>query len=61
MDRRVVGVANTVRGGRHAVEQPEDFELRLQLIGHAINRQVGFAHCVFNGGDELPPSAALRA
>jgi hypothetical protein len=56
---------------RHAVQQPQNFQLRFQLVGHAIDGQVRFAHRVFNAGDEghggqrlrdpAPPRIASRA
>ncbi len=48
----VVGVANTVSRRGHAVEQTEDLELRFELVGHTVDRQVGFADGILNRGDE---------
>src|SRR6185437_1025616 len=56
-----------VRGGggedgprrRHAVEQPEDFELGLKLVGHAVDGEVGLAHGIFDAGDETHSSAGV--
>ena len=44
---------------RHAVEEPENFELGLKLVGHAVNGQIGLAHGVFNGGDEADSPGVL--
>jgi hypothetical protein len=49
MEKFVVGVAMTVRGGRHAVYQPKNLQLGFELVGHAIDGQIGLADSVFNG------------
>ena len=36
----------------HPVQQPENLKLRFQLVRHAVNRQVGFAHRILNRLDE---------
>ena len=35
----------------HAVEKPKDLELRFELVGHAVDGQIGLAHGAFDGGD----------
>jgi len=43
----------------HAVKQAEYFELRLKLVGDAIDGEIGIADGVFNGGDEDDASAVV--
>ncbi len=45
---------------RHAVQQPENFELRFELVGNAVDDEVGVADGVFNGGDEGDGGQRLR-
>ena len=45
----------------HAIKQAEDFELRLELVGHAVDGEIGLAHSIFNGGDEGYGRQSLRA
>src|SRR5690348_16494587 len=35
-------------GRRHAVEEPQDFELGFKLVRHAVDGEVSLAHGVFN-------------
>ena len=39
-------------GRGHAVEEPEDFKLGLELVGDAVDDQIGVANGVLDGGDE---------
>src|ERR1035437_8900826 len=40
-------------GRGHAVEEPENFELGFELVGHAVDDQVRLADGVLDGGDEV--------
>ena len=46
---------------RHAVHQPENFELGLELVGDAVDDQIGFADRIFNRGDKCDGREGLRA
>jgi hypothetical protein len=39
-------------GRGHAVEEPEDFKLGFELVGDAVDDQIGVADGVFDGGDK---------
>ena len=71
---RAIGAGSQIgdretRGGRgehsarrgHAIEQPENFQLGLELVGDTIDGEVRIAHGIFNGGDEVNHGKRCRA
>ena len=61
MERFVVGVAKTVRGGRHAVKQPKNLQLGFELVGHAVDDQIGVADGILNGRNKVDGGQRLGA
>ena len=52
MLRASLGVQRMVRGGGHAVDHAEDFELGFELVGDEVDGDVGVSDCVFYGESE---------
>lgn len=48
-------------GRGHAVEEPEDFEFRFELVGDTVDDQIGLADGVCDGGHEFYIGQGVRA
>jgi len=45
---------------RHAIEQPEDFQLRFEFVGDAVDDEIGVTDSVLNGGNKGNRGQCLR-